>query len=214
MVILIGSQKGGTGKSTIATNLAAMMANDGKDVILLDADPQMTSSRWAARRAEREIAVPLVHCVQRSDENIRPTVIDLANRYEHIIIDTAGQDGVEFRSALTVAHRVYLPLRASQADLETMANVDEVLNSVRALRLDGGPTATAVLSIAPTHYRNSETMEAREFLSEFTNLYLTGNVIRDRRVYRDAMLEGLGVCEMGNDQAKQEISDLYREVML
>ena len=50
MIVLIGGEKGGAGKSTIACNLAVFLASQAKDVLLLDADPQKTSSTWAYRR--------------------------------------------------------------------------------------------------------------------------------------------------------------------
>ena len=50
MIVLIGGEKGGTGKSTIATNLAAYLANRSDDVVLLDADSQATAKRWVERR--------------------------------------------------------------------------------------------------------------------------------------------------------------------
>ena len=53
MNILIASAKGGVGKSTLATNLAVYLAHEGEDVMLLDADLQATSKRWADRRNER-----------------------------------------------------------------------------------------------------------------------------------------------------------------
>ena len=55
--ILVASSKGGAGKTTLATNLAAYFALDGKRTVLVDADPQHSSTRWAERRAELESAV-------------------------------------------------------------------------------------------------------------------------------------------------------------
>ncbi|MCK6053084.1 ParA family protein [Moraxella osloensis] len=63
MIILLGSQKGGCGKSTIAINIACSLANLGKDVVLVDADPQQSSANWVRDRDETNLAK--VHCVQR-----------------------------------------------------------------------------------------------------------------------------------------------------
>lgn len=52
MLILIGGQKGGGGKTTTATNLATMFVLDKRDVLLYDIDPQRTATLWASRRDE------------------------------------------------------------------------------------------------------------------------------------------------------------------
>ena len=53
MIILIGSEKGGVGKSTLATNLATALALKGSDIILVDADRQSTSANWSQDRKEK-----------------------------------------------------------------------------------------------------------------------------------------------------------------
>lgn len=55
--ILVASSKGGAGKTTLATTLAAYFALDGKRTVLVDVDPQHSSTRWAERRAELDTAV-------------------------------------------------------------------------------------------------------------------------------------------------------------
>ena len=54
-IILIGGEKGGTGKTTLAVNIAAARARDGHDVLLVDTDPQGSASYWAAAREEAGI---------------------------------------------------------------------------------------------------------------------------------------------------------------
>lgn len=212
MILVFGSQKGGTGKSTSSSNLATYLAHEGADVILLDADAQHTSSRWAARRAEENSDSPVVHSVQKSGCNMISTIRDLASRYEHVIVDTGGHDGVEFRSAVVMANRVVIPTRPSQADLETLSHVDEVIGQARALREDGGPDALVVLSMVSSHHLNKERDEAASFVEDHLSLRVSNARIHDRKVYRDAMLEGRGVIEMANEHARHEITHLAKEV--
>ena len=54
MIILIGGEKGGTGKTTLSTNIAAKLALEGEDVLLVDTDKQGSASAWAATRDELE----------------------------------------------------------------------------------------------------------------------------------------------------------------
>jgi len=102
MIILLGSYKGGCGKSTLATSLAAMLAGAGGDVVLVDADKQSTASTWAADR-EADPSLPAVACVQKYD-NIRQTLLDLDRRYSHVVVDCAGHDSKELRTGMTAAH--------------------------------------------------------------------------------------------------------------
>ena len=79
-IILIGGTKGGSGKSTIATNIAACLAEAGKSVIIMDADVQGTSAKWAERRVNPEInpvALPKVLCVQNSG-HVYNAAVDLS----------------------------------------------------------------------------------------------------------------------------------------
>jgi len=106
--ILIGSQKGGAGKSTLAVNIAAELAKQGRDVVLLDADRQGTASIWCH---ERDSILPAVHCLQRYDD-VRATVNDLADREEIVVIDTAGRDSKEMRTAMLHDDLLIVPPRA------------------------------------------------------------------------------------------------------
>ncbi len=65
MIVMIGGIKGGTGKSTIATNLAAYLTNKGSDVLLLDVDPQATAYKWAVRRQEKHPSAAYLELVER-----------------------------------------------------------------------------------------------------------------------------------------------------
>ena len=85
MIVLIGGEKGGAGKSTIACNLAVFLACQEKDILLLDADPQKTSSTWTYRRnLITEQNLPKINSAEKTGD-IYNTVIDLSKRYKFII---------------------------------------------------------------------------------------------------------------------------------
>jgi chromosome partitioning protein len=101
------------------------------------------------------------------------------------------------------------PVRASQADLETLPKVNELIGLAKAF--NPALQAYAVLSMAPTNPVIREVDDARELLADFDQLQLADTVIRDRKVYRDALLAGRGVVELDNGQAKAEIQLLAQE---
>ena len=69
MIILIGGEKGGTGKTTIATNLAQLRSQNGHDVLLVDTDKQESASSWAGLREEEAIQ-PAITTVQKVGKSI------------------------------------------------------------------------------------------------------------------------------------------------
>lgn len=209
MIILLGSQKGGCGKSTTAVNLCAELAQNGADVVLVDSDRQGTAARWAEDRQARG-QTPAVHCVQKYD-NVRETLLDLDTRYQMVVVDAAGRDSRELRTAMTAADILLVPFRPSQPDLDTLPALQEIITGAKDL--NPKLIVFGVLTMAPTNPAVNEASEARAYLADFQEIHSLTSVIRDRKVYRDAMGEGLGVVEMDNGKAKAEIQLLTQEIM-
>ncbi len=209
MIILFAGQKGGSGKSTLASNAAAWLANKGKDVMLVDADRQGTCSRWSEYR-EEDSNLPAVQCVQKY-ERITAALKDLDSRYEYVICDVAGRDSTEMRSAFLAADIAIIPFRPSQADLDTLPHVAEIVAA--AADLNPGITCYAMLTMAPTNPVINEAKEAADFLQDYPELKTLQTIVRDRKAYRDALSEGKGVCELKNEKAAAEIEALMNEVV-
>ncbi|MGF6239741.1 chromosome partitioning protein [Paraburkholderia sp. GAS38] len=207
MIILIGAEKGGAGKSTIATNIAVHLAQHAVDLVLVDTDAQATSARFIERRDDTQTR-PSIPCVQKTGD-VSSTLRDLARRYQVVIADAGGRDSREMRSAMAVADLMLIPTRASQADLETLPKVNDLVSLARGLNPE--LKATAVLSMAPTNPTIREVQDARELFSQFDQLTLADTTICERKVYRDALLSGNGVVELGNSQARAEIQLLAQE---
>ena len=208
MIVLIGGEKGGAGKSTLATNLAVFLALENFDVLLLDCDNQGTATKWVARR--NEAGYKEVHSAQKLGD-VYKTAMDMGRRYQHVIIDAGGRDSKELRAAMVAADLVYIPLKASQADLETLPVVDELLSLAR--RMNPNVRAKSILCMAPTNELIREVDDAKALLADLPSLPLSDCIIRERKIYRDALLLGRGVVEMKNLQAKAEIQLFGQEVL-
>ncbi len=209
MILLIGSQKGGCGKSTTAASICAELAAQGKDVVLVDADRQSTAANWAADRQGNEV-LPVVHCIQKYD-NIRQTLLDLDKRYGFVVVDAAGRDSRELRTGMTAANVLLVPFRPSQPDLDTLPYMQELITQVRDL--NPGLRVFGLLTMNPTNPSIHEEAEAREYLQDFPAIQPLWTLIHDRKVYRDSMSTGMGVTEMGNPKAKAEIQELLKELL-
>jgi chromosome partitioning protein len=208
MIILIGNEKGGVGKSTIAINLAVQRSRSGKDVIIVDADKQGTSSNFIARRNEQS-NTPKIHLVQKTGD-LFDTLKDLETRYQEVIVDAGGQDSDELRSSMIAASLMIVPVKASQIDLWAASRMDNLIKQVKTINRQ--VKVVAMISMAPTNPQISEYKDAVEFLKDYPNLPLIKSIIRERKIYRDSIIEGKGVVELPNNKACEEIIKFENEV--
>ena len=132
MILLIGGEKGGTGKSTIATNMAVKLAHQQQEVVIIDCDPQGTATKWLARRNKLFPALPKVFSIQKTGD-IYDTSIDMSQRYKYVIIDAGGRDSEELRTAMVACNKMYIPLKASQPDIETSNHIVQLIKLAKAL---------------------------------------------------------------------------------
>jgi chromosome partitioning protein len=211
MIVLIGGEKGGTGKTTLATNLAARRALAGRDVLLVDTDIQGSANYWGQGRDEAQVK-PRVACLQKFGKGLQTEVQDLAKRYQDIIIDAGGRDSIELRAALVVADRAYIPIQPSQFDIWTLDRMDDLVNTAKGF--NPKLRAWVVISRSSPNPSVHETEEAGQILADFSHLELAKVVIRDRIAYRKAARDGLCVDELKpkDTKASEEIGALYNEV--
>ncbi|ODN40983.1 division plane positioning ATPase MipZ [Piscirickettsia litoralis] len=209
MIILLGSQKGGTGKSTLSVNICAELLRLKKTVLLIDADAQGTSNNWSQDR-ENTNNLPHLDCLQKYG-NIRKTLLELSDRYDYIVVDTAGHDSKELRSGLTAADILLTPFKPSQPDLDTMARLDEIIEEAKIINEE--LKCFACLNMSPTNPVVNEAKEARKLLNEFSSISIIPTIIRERKAFRDTISQGLGVVETQHSKAKAEIQNLVNDIL-
>ena len=214
-VFLIGGEKGGVGKSTITTNVAVELAHRKADVIIVDTDPQKTSFKWSERRTDlfetKSLTYPSISCIYK-DGNIKELIKNFVTKYDVVLIDASGRDSQSLRTGLVVADKFICPTRASQADLETLPHICNLIEIAKDF--NENLIAKAVMSCVSTNPLINEAKQAEELLTDFAEyLSLADSFIYERKVYRDALLQGLGVVELDNTKATEEIKKFVDEML-
>jgi chromosome partitioning protein len=226
MLIVIGTSKGGEGKSTLATNLAVLLAHKGRDALLVDADPQGSAYSWQQRREEMPpdsgILPPPVDCV-RLEGKIRNELSRLREKYEYLIVDTQGRKSVELMSSALIADVILMPVQVGFFSVWALGAMADILADARTI--NENVRFLALVNRASTNKKINDWSEFQQILDEsaFEGLgaKLLGTVIYERRLYRTASGYGLGVVEMPaktrferetKAKAVKEMESLYQEV--
>jgi len=141
-VIAVLNQKGGSGKTTIATHLARALQLSGADVLLVDSDPQGSARDWAAVRDDQPLTV-----VGIDRPTIDRDVKNVARKVDFVVIDGAPQAADLAVSAIKAADFVLIPVQPSPYDIWAAADLVELVKQ-RIEVTDGRLKAAFVVSRA------------------------------------------------------------------
>jgi chromosome partitioning protein len=187
MIISLAGQKGGTGKSTTAVCLASEWHSRGRKVLLVDADPQGSTSTWAAVATEAQHASPTV--VAMGNGMHRPDQLPaLAASHDFALIDLPPRHGDIQRSALMVADLVLIPCGPSAPEAWALAATLDLIEEARVVR----PDLQVAVLITRKVARTTLGAQAREVLSA-SQLRILSTELGYRVSYQEALAAGLGV---------------------
>lgn len=210
MIIVVGGIKGGSGKTTLATNLAVMRSAEGHDVLLIDADDQETSTDFTIIRNERRPDGAGYTSIKLTGPAVRTETLRLANKYEDIIIDTGGRDTTSQRAALTVADFLLVPFVPRSFDVWTLEKVSSLVSEMQA----ANPELQAYTFINRADPRGQDNDDAAEVLRETESLSFIETPLGARKAFSNAAAAGLAVTEIKpqDPKATEEMMMLYRYI--
>jgi chromosome partitioning protein len=214
-VITVANQKGGCGKTTIATNLACYFAVKGKKTILVDADTQSSAMSFRQDRLDRADSVPQFQAVQNTQKSLYKDIAGFDNDF--VIIDAGGRDSMAFRSALIAADMVIFPVKPSQTDIYSTEQALSIFNEIRTAKETKG---FLLLNMVIPNPRIKLTGQVDDILEEIAKDYdvkIFDTRIYNRLAYQEALAEGLSVIEYPDSdekyaKAKKEILSFAKEV--
>ena len=224
MIIAVGHEKGGVGKSVIACNLAVMRAKQGRDVLLVDADYKPSSSLFAMVRSDSKNPLE-ISCVKITGKGILQELKRLRNRYDDIIVDCGGRDDQTLRAAMMSCDLLLMPVSPGPFDYwSTEQGMADKINEALAMRDDIRPVL--FVNRGDTNPMVKETFEAKKALKEVMaeiapEVVVLDQVVCSRAVFYKGISAGMAAFEYlatiekpqkGYTNGIAEISEIYKEV--
>lgn len=201
-VLTIAQQKGGSGKTTLAVNLAIAYTRAGQRVALLDTDPQGSLGRWFMTRRDR-LGNAGVEFSTASAWGVAYEVEKLARGADIVIVDTPPKVDADLRPALRAATQVLIPVASSHVDLWATEGVLDLA------RREGRPCAIVINRARPGTRLGDGVMVAAQAL----DAGLADTVLGNRVIYAETLGEGLSVFETPRGRAAAaEVRALAEEI--
>ena len=211
MILLVGGEKGGSGKSCLAQNLAVYFSlHREASVLMVDCDPQRTTSDWIQARNTAE-SLPQINCIQLYGK-IRNDLLSLANNYDYLIVDCGGQDNLALRAAMSVADQVLIPLRPKRRDVKTVPHMEDILSTCKMV--NPKMNASFVMTQCPSlPNQANRIIEAKEVCRSY-GMNVLDAITYSRNIYDDSEEDGKSVMEIDpKGKAALEIIAIAKELL-
>ena len=192
--ILIANPKGGSGKTTLATNVAGYLAKQNQRVVMWDLDQQKSSLNWLALRA------PELPSISRLGLERDASKGNIKNNDWLVLDSPAGIQGKNLSHALKIAHKIIVPVQPSVFDMVATRDFINRLTEEKTIQRKKSFIGMVGMRVDP-RTRAASTLE--QFLMQYDLPILT--YLRDTMVYVNAAFNGKSIFDLPFYQAEQEL---------
>ncbi|MBI1174445.1 MAG: AAA family ATPase [Sideroxydans sp.] len=190
--ILIANPKGGSGKTTLSTNIAGYLASRGQHVAVLDLDRQKSATLWLAQRPGE---LPVIWPLQNGEGK-------RAEAADWLVIDSpAGLHGKNLEHALKLVHRVVVPIAPSLYDIQASYDFLQALGEMKAARKGRVQIGVVGMRMAP---RTRAAVTLEQFLRQLDMPVLA--YLREAQLYVNAAFEGKSIFDLPSYQAEHDVA--------
>ena len=199
--IVVLNPKGGSGKTTIATNLASYLASRGERPVLMDFDPQGSSVRWVRKRQPSQPQVQAIAAYERDNRTTRAFQLRIPEHTTHVVVDTpAAIEPRQLPEMTRDAHKILVPVLPSDIDIHTCSRCIGDLLLVAKIRREDNR-----IGVIANRVRRNTLM----YQSLIRFLHTLGipivAIFRDSQNYVRAAEAGIGVHEMKSYLARPDV---------
>ncbi len=188
--ILIANPKGGSGKTTLSTNIAGYLASRGQRVAMLDLDRQKSATQWLSSRPRHLPGIELMQAEAGRDAPIDSLVID----------SPAGLHGKNLEHALRLVHKVIVPIAPSAFDIQASRDFLEVLHQEKTVRKGRIFVGVVGMRMDP---RTRAALTLEQFLKGLDMPVLA--YLREAQIYVNAAFEGRTLFDLPPSLAQREL---------
>ncbi len=217
-ILVFCNKKGGPGKTTLAMNIGATLAQNAK-VLVIDADPQQSAVKWADA-ADEDSSLPMV-VMGYYQEKVHQAIKKVADQYDYLLVDTPPSSlavSTITRSALIVADLAIVPVVPSPLDVWETISISELLAEVNEVREAGGVNPLqARLAVNKLKTRTTLGAEIKEALDNL-GIPVLDTSVHERECYKHAVLDGCSIHTLkaagaSGKAAAKEIRALTQEIL-
>ncbi|MCE3267789.1 MAG: cobyrinic acid a,c-diamide synthase [Burkholderiales bacterium] len=207
-IIVLTNQKGGCGKTTLTMNIAGVIGQK-KKVLIIDGDSQGSATRWASSASDNKPFPTAIMGLANVGDKVHREIKKYVANYEYIFVDCPPAiDNPFTASALLVANLALVPVIPSPTDLWAAVGIQKVISNVSTL--NENLQARLIANMCQNNVSISK--EALTLIDEFLFPKMNTNV-HQRTAYRQAAAFGGTVADLDNPKAKAEIDQLIKEIL-